>query len=294
VTPALEADHVSKRYRRRGPPALDAVDLALEPCGIAALVGPNGAGKSTLIRAWAGLEEPTAGRVRVLGVDAWRHRRRAVALLGYVPQAPTLYRSLTVREHIALAEAIRPGFDVDYAISRLRLLAVPLQSTGAELSGGQQAQVGLAIALGTRAPVLVLDEPLATLDPVSRREFLHLLRDSVAETGATCLLSSHVVSDIAEACDRIVVLGIGRKLLDEDLGWAIRRHWITLNREQELRIRDLTHVSEFVAADRSTLRLGVRGAAAPAQHHDGSGRPATLEEIVVGYLSLARQQSVVQ
>ena len=159
--------------------------------GITALVGPNGAGKSTLIKGWIGFERPTAGRLEVQGIDPWRDRVAAVGRLAYVPQAASLYRDLTVADHLALGATLRRGFDRAGAAERLDALAIPLGARAGELSGGQQAQVGLALALGTWAPVLLLDEPLASLDPLARREFLAVLVDAVRTTGATALLVAH-------------------------------------------------------------------------------------------------------
>ena len=204
---ALVAHGVGKRYRRGRPWALRDVDFSVPRGSITALVGPNGAGKSTLIKGCVGFERPTAGRLVVDGVDPWRDRGGAVRRVGYVPQAASLYRELTIDDHLAMAVAYRRAFDRPHAEARLRELDIPLAVRADELSGGQQAQVGLAIALGTRAPVLLLDEPLASLDPLARREFLHVLVTVVRAEGSTALLSSHVITDIEQACDRLLVLG---------------------------------------------------------------------------------------
>ncbi len=221
--PALSARAVAKRYRG-GVRALDGIDLDIPIGSITALVGPNGAGKSTLMKAWVGFERPSRGSVAVLGVDPWRDRAAALDRLGYVSQRPALYRGLTVRDHVALAVSLRPGFDAMLAERRLEELDIPLGQDSRTLSGGQQAQVMLALALGTHAPVLVLDEPLASLDPLARREFLHVLVDAVRAEGATAVLSSHVITDIEQACDRIVVLGTGHKILDEPIAAALATH----------------------------------------------------------------------
>jgi ABC-2 type transport system ATP-binding protein len=161
---------LAKRYRR-GVWALQGIDLALPAGGITALVGPNAAGKSTLIKTWVGFEKPTRGSARVAGIDPWRDRSAALAHFGYVTQSPSLYDGLTVEDHLDLARQLRPSFDRDYARRRMSELDIPLDRQGRDLSGGQQAQVALALALGTRAPILLLDEPLASLDPLARREF---------------------------------------------------------------------------------------------------------------------------
>ena len=123
-----------------------------------------------------------------------------------------------------MAMTLRRSFDPVVARRRLDDLDIPLTSRADELSGGQQAQVGLALALGVRAPVLLLDEPLASLDPLARREFLHVLTDAVRADGSTALLSSHVITDIEQACDRLLVLGGGSVLLDLSIAGAIAEH----------------------------------------------------------------------
>jgi ABC-2 type transport system ATP-binding protein len=282
MTNGFEAHGLGKRYRRRHW-ALRDVDVAVPAGSITALVGPNGAGKSTMIKAGVGFERPTAGRVLVDGVDPWRDRGSALLKVGYVPQSPSLYRELTVDDHVALAASLRPRFDAALARRRLDQLAIPLTSRADELSGGQQAQVGLALALGTRAPVLLLDEPLASLDPLARREFLHVLVDAVRADGATALLSSHVITDIEQACDRLLVLGGGRKLLDLSIAESIAAH-----RMVETRAPGDDVVGTFMDTDGSNVSL-VRSGAGTAPR----GRPASLEEVVLGHLAAGRTPHVV-
>jgi len=283
---ALEAIALTKRYGRRIW-ALKGVDLRIRTGSVTALVGPNAAGKSTLIKTWLGFERPTGGGVRVLGIDPRRDRQAALAHLGYVPQTPSLYRDLTVADHLALAADLRPGFDRPAAAHRLEQLAIPLDSRAGDLSGGQQAQVHLALALGTRARVLLLDEPLASLDPLARREFLHVLIDAVRSDGVTALLSSHVITDIEQACDRLVVLGVGRKLFDGSVVEALAEHRVGPVEAGDPAHR-LASVATFAEADGrlSTLYRSADGATA-----DGT-RPASLEEIVMGYLVSGRSAAV--
>jgi ABC-2 type transport system ATP-binding protein len=268
--PILEARALAKRYRRNVW-ALQGIDLELPAGGITALVGPNAAGKSTLIKTWVGFEKPTRGSVRVAGMDPWKDRSGALAHLGYVPQSPALYDGLSVDDHLDLARQLRPGFDRDYARERLAQLDIPPDRGGRDLSGGQQAQVALAIALGTRAPILLLDEPLASLDPLARREFLHILTDAVRGEGTTALLSSHIVTDVEQACDRLIVLGVGRVLLNDSVAGAMAAHAISATELPDA-------VASFGAPDGSRIWL-VRG--------DGD-RPATLDEVVLGYLASGR------
>jgi ABC-2 type transport system ATP-binding protein len=272
MTPILETKDLAKRYRR-GVWALGGIDVAIPAGGITALVGPNAAGKSTLIKTWVGFERPTRGSVRVAGIDPWQDRAAALDHIGYVPQSPALYDGLSVEDHLDMAVLLRPGFDRASARERLDQLAIPRDAGARSLSGGQQAQVALALALGTRADVLLLDEPLASLDPLARREFLHVVADAVSTDGATALLSSHIVTDVEQACDRLIVLGIGRVLLHASVADALAAHRIAAADEA---------VGEVIAsfAGPAGERLALQ--------RDGDGRSATLEEIVLGYLASTR------
>ncbi len=272
--PVLEARGLAKRYRR-GVWALGGIDLALPAGGITALVGPNAAGKSTLIKTWVGFEKPTRGSAAVMGIDPWRDRSKSLAHLGYVPQSPALYDGLSVADHLDLAAQLRPGFDRVYARERLAQLDIPANAGARNLSGGQQAQVALALALGTRAPILLLDEPLASLDPLARREFLHVLTDAVRVDGATALLSSHIVTDVEQACDRLIVLGVGRVLLNDSVASALAGHAISASERTDA-------VAAFASPDGSRIWL-VRGS---------GDRPATLDEVVLGYLASSRTGAV--
>jgi ABC-2 type transport system ATP-binding protein len=273
MTAALETIGLGKRYGLRRW-ALRDLDIAVEEGTITALVGPNGSGKSTLLKAWVGFERPTAGRLRIHGVDPVRQRGRAIALTGYVPQQPSLYRELSVADHLAFATIHRPGFDASLARGYLDDLSIPLVSRADQLSGGQQAQVGLALALGSRAPVLLLDEPLASLDPLARREFLRVLVDAVRASGATALLSSHVITDIEQACDHLIVLGGGRSLLAVSIADAIAGHSVV----DGVAGAAVSAIGTFPSPTGEPLTL-LRGR---------GGRAATLEEVVIGHLAAGR------
>jgi ABC-2 type transport system ATP-binding protein len=277
----LETHDLGKRYGR-GRWALRHVSITVPDGSITALVGPNGSGKSTMLKAWVGFERPTEGRLIVDGIDPWRDRGGALRRIGYVAQAPSLYRELTVDEHVGMAYTLRPGFDRALARRRLDDLEIPLTARADALSGGQQAQVGLALALGTRAPVLLLDEPLASLDPLARREFLHVLVDAVRAEGATALLSSHVITDIEQACDRLLALGNGETLLDISIHDAISTHRVVDISELPVDARPAgVLVGTFPGPAGERLSL-VRGDAS------AGGRPATLEEVVLGHLAAGR------
>ncbi len=273
---ALEAVALSKRYRRSGKWALRDVDLAIAAGTITALVGPNGAGKSTLIRSWMGFERPSSGSVRVAGIDPQADGPAAIAKVGYVSQSIVLYRGLTVGQHLDLARDLRVEFDMSGARERLDQLAIPIDQRGGDLSGGQAAQVALSIALGTGASVLLLDEPLASLDPLARHEFLNMLKGAVREEGRTALLSSHIVSDVEAICEEIVVLGQGRATLQAPIAQALAEHRI---------------IDESPAGAPGTVAAFARpggGLMTLVRSTDASLRTPTLEELVMGYLAAAR------
>ena len=279
---ALEARGASKVYRRGAAPALAGVDISIPPGSITALVGPNGAGKSTLMKAWVGFERPTNGQVLVHGIDPFRRRADVLDRVGYVPQQTALYRELTVADHLDLAASLRPSFDRVLAIRRLDDLAVPMNQPASRLSGGQQTQVSLALVLASGADTLLLDEPLAALDPLARREFIYLLVAGVRDRGATAVLTSHVATDVEQAADRLVILGAGKKLLDEEISTALASHRIVCGDAPTP--DDTTKVASFLGLGEVLTLIRTGAEQGPI---DGL-RSATLEELMLGYLAASR------
>lgn len=281
-TPILVAVDVTKRYGRVTR-ALNAVSLEVFPGQIVGIVGPNGAGKSTLMKTWVGFEAPTSGWVRVAGIDPRADAAAALRHLGYVPQSPALYRELSVSRHLGLAQALRHDFDRELAERRLAELGIPLDRLAGQLSGGQAAQVHLCIALGTRAEALLLDEPLASLDPLARREFIDILTDEVRTRGVTAVLTSHVVADVERACDRLVVLGVGRKLLDATLALVAAQHRLLPDGEPPVHpgMRPIERVE--------TLDRQVAWLVAVDPGLDVPAPIPTAEQVVLGYLLAGRR-----
>ncbi len=274
----LAAQGVGKRYGAKW--ALRDVSLELPRGTITALVGPNGAGKSTLLRIWVGFERATQGTATVLGADPWRQRVQTTAHLGYIAQHPSLYGRLTAQDHLEMAKRYRPGFDLEGATRRLSRLDIDPTARAGELSGGQQAQVGLVLALGTRAEILLLDEPLASLDPLARRDFLSLLVETSRELNATAVLSSHVVSDIPEVCDRVIVLAHGQVKLHDTVERAVRSHRIVDEADQPPGAPAVVGSFANMGAGRSVILLAPEGGTLSPR-----ARRATLEEVVIGYLA---------
>ena len=276
---ALRARALTKRYRRGRRPALDRVDLDVVPGVITALVGPNGAGKSTLIRCFLGFERPTGGFVTVAGIDPVRDRAGALACIGYVGQEPGLYHQLTADQHLALAAGLRTGFDRSGAAARLDDLAVPRDVPTSELSGGQQAQITLSLALGTRAPVLLMDEPVSRLDPLARRAFLSAVRAASREEGRTVLMSSHIVGDLVGFCDRLVVLAPAAVTFHGTIEEATGGHAV-------IPAADAAETDSMVAtfSDLTGRRVAL-------VRRQGAG-DASLDDVVLGYLAAANATRV--
>ncbi len=206
--PALRADRLGRRYGH----VWGLRDCTLEvPAGvIAGLVGPNGAGKTTLLEMIIGLLDPTEGQVSVFGVTSRARTAARLAQVGYVAQDHPLYRDFSVRDMFRFGRAMNPSWDQRLAQERMDALDIPLGRKIKALSGGQRAQVSLTMALAKRAPLLVLDEPVSSLDPVARLEFMRELMASAVGTGLTVIIASHVVAELERLCDWLIVLRGGR------------------------------------------------------------------------------------
>jgi ABC-2 type transport system ATP-binding protein len=276
---------LSKRYRG-GVHALRGVDLQVMPGEITALLGPNGAGKTTLLKILLGFEKPSAGRAAVYGLDPWRHRTESLANVGYVPQGTALYHGLSVADHLRLAQFHRPTLDLNQAKARLDTIGISGRSQAGKLSGGQQAQLLLAIALATHARLLLLDEPLASLDPLARREFLQAIRTAAAVDGATVILTSHIVSDIEEICTALAVIGDGQVRIHEPIATALTRHRLTDGHQD---VPDATRVGSFSGSSGQALGLWRLNDEPPSEttppDPQQPGRAPGLEDVVLGYLS---------
>jgi ABC-2 type transport system ATP-binding protein len=200
---ALETDRLGKRYGRTW--ALRDCSLHLPAGRIAALVGPNGAGKTTLLHMAVGLLRHDAGQVRVFGGSPYENTA-ILSEIGFVAQDTPLYRDFTAAKLVTMGSKLNLRWDAELARTRLAQLGIPPHQPVGKLSGGQRAQVALALALAKRPQLLLLDEPVASLDPLARREFLQALMGSVADAGTTVLLSSHILADLERVCDYLIVL----------------------------------------------------------------------------------------
>ena len=203
MTAVLRTADLGKRYRRRW--ALQDCTLEIPAGHVTGLVGPNGAGKTTLLNLIVGILSPTVGTIEVCGGRPAGSAEQ-LAKVGFVAQDTPTYSGLTVADHLRLGAHLNPRWDDAAARRRIQRLRLDPDQKAGRLSGGQQAQLALTLGLAKRPELLVLDEPVASLDPLARREFLQVLMEAVAEEEITVLLSSHVVSDLERVCDHVVVL----------------------------------------------------------------------------------------
>jgi len=221
VINAVEASGVGRRYGRIW--ALRGCSVALPEGQVAALVGPNGAGKSTLLNLIAGLLRPSEGTLQRFGRPV-SDRPEALARVGYMSQDTALYPTFTASELLRMGARLNPGWDDDWARERLTRLRLPANVPASNLSGGQRSQIALVLALAKRPRLLLLDEPLASLDPLARNDVMALLMQAVAETGMTVVLSSHIISDLVETCDWLVAISQGRVQVSGNIDELLDSH----------------------------------------------------------------------
>ena len=284
--PALRTDRLGRRYGR----AWGLRDCTLEvPAGaLAGLVGPNGAGKTTLLEMIIGLLEPTEGQVSVFGETSRAYQAATLARVSYVAQDHPLYRDFSVADMFHLGAAMNPGWDQELARARVDALGIPLKRKVRQLSGGQRAQVSLTMALAKRAPLLVLDEPVSSLDPVARIEFMREARAAAADNGLTVIISSHVVSELERLCDWLIVLADGHVQLAGPTGDLIAAHrLLTVPRatpDAELPGR-VIHRGDDGDGGRHTVvvRTDPVGPAVDARAGWQAG-PVSFEQLVMAYL----------
>ncbi|MGH8877285.1 MAG: ABC transporter ATP-binding protein [Stackebrandtia sp.] len=222
MEPALETDRLGKRYRKHW--ALQDCSLTVPSGRVAALVGPNGAGKTTLLHLAVGLLRPDSGQVRVFGQPV-HNNPEVLPDIGFVAQETPLYRDFTAAELVTMGGKLnRKRWDTALAHQRLAQLGIPPDRKVGKLSGGQRAQVALALALAKQPRLLLLDEPVASLDPLARREFLQTLMGSVADTGTTVVLSSHLLADVERVCDYLITLNESEVLLSGAVDELLAEH----------------------------------------------------------------------
>jgi ABC-2 type transport system ATP-binding protein len=203
MTAAVVARGLGKQYGRRW--ALTDCTLSIPAGHVVGLVGPNGAGKTTLLNLATGMLEPSTGTIEVLGGRPAGSPAQ-LARVGYVAQDTPTYAGLSVADHLRFGAHMNPGWDAALAQGRIEKLGLdPAQKAG-KLSGGQRAQLALTLAIAKRPELLILDEPIASLDPLARREFLQILMEATADQELSVVMSSHLVADLERVADYLVVL----------------------------------------------------------------------------------------
>ncbi len=280
--PALRAERLGKRYGHVW--GLRDCTFAVPAGSVVGLVGPNGAGKTTLLALAVGLLTPTEGQVEVFGEASRAYTGATLARVSYLAQDHPLYRSFSVADMFHFGRSMNPSWDQELAEMRMDALGIPLGRKVKELSGGQQAQVSLTIALAKRSPLLILDEPVASLDPIDLIEFMRDVMAACAEGGLTVIIASHVVSELERLCDWLIVLGGARRagpiddLLDGHRMLTVPRP--TPDGELPGTVIDRAdsdrHSSVIVAADLGQL--------AAAQRPGWQAEPVGFEQLVLAYL----------
>ncbi len=283
----IQASGLGKAYRRTW--ALRDCTLAIPEGHVVGLVGPNGAGKTTLLRLATGMLTPTRGTITVLGQRPAAGPAQ-LARVGFVAQDTAVYARLTVAGHLRLGAWLNPGWDDDLAQQRIGQLALNPKQRAGSLSGGQRAQLALTLAMAKRPELLILDEPVASLDPLARREFLQGLMEAVAEQRLSVVLSSHLVADLERVCDYLVVLVASRVRIAGEVSDLLashrrlsgpRRDPGTLPAGQEVITESHTdkQTNLLVRTDRPVLD--------PAW----AVKPVGLEDLVLAYMSWAGDEA---
>jgi ABC-2 type transport system ATP-binding protein len=276
----IQTRGLSKRYRRVT--GLSDATVTVPEGRISALIGPNGAGKTTLLRLLAGLARPTGGEVTVLGSRPSQDSA-FLAGIGFLAQEIPLYRRFTAEDHIRIGAHLNARWDEASVRQRLESLSIPLGQRVGTLSGGQRAQLALALTLAKRPRLLLLDEPVAALDPLARRQFLARLAEAVADGGLTVVLSSHLIADLERTCDHLILLAAARVQLCGDIDTLLAEHQVLVGPAKDTTAieRDHTLVQAVRTARQTTLLIRRNGPVIdPAYEASDVG----LEELVLGYM----------
>ncbi|MGH9091476.1 MAG: ABC transporter ATP-binding protein [Acidimicrobiales bacterium] len=276
----VEASGLGKRYG--GTRALRDCSLAVPAGHVAALVGPNGAGKSTLLNLAAGLSSPSEGALTVLG----GHPPGSPAALdgiAFVAQDTPLYRTLSAGDMLHLTRNLNRRFDHAYAEARLAELGIPLKRKAGRLSGGQQAQLALTLALARRPRLLVLDEPVAMLDPIARHDFMATVLAAAADGGVSVLLSSHVLAELERVADYLVLMSQGRVQMAGEVDDLLDGHRMLTGPAAEAEAYAGQPVVHARRAE-AQAHLLVRATADDPVPPGWEAHPVGLEELALAYL----------
>jgi len=283
MTAILRAEGLGKRYRQRW--ALRDCTLQVPSGRVVGLVGPNGAGKTTLLHMAVGLLEPTAGSIDVLGARPAATPAQ-LGRVGFVAQQTPLYGSLSVADHLQLGAWLNPAWDGALAQTRIDELGLDRRQRAGKLSGGQQAQLALTLAIAKRSELLVLDEPVASLDPLARREFLQRLMEAVADDDISVILSSHLIADLERVCDYLVVLAGSQVQLAGDVEELLASHHRLVGARRDTRTipSDQDVIEESHTERQTSLLVHTDG---PILDPAWTVEPVGLEDMVLAYMRRA-------
>jgi ABC-2 type transport system ATP-binding protein len=276
----VEASGLGKQYGSTW--ALRDCSLAIPAGHVTALVGPNGAGKTTLLQLVVGLAAPSAGGVAVLG-GRWPGSPAALDGIAFVAQETPLYKNLSAADMLHLTRNLNRRFDQASAEARLAELGIPLQRKAGRLSGGQQAQLALTLALARRPRLLVLDEPVAMLDPIARHDFMATVLTAAVDDGVSVLLSSHVLVELERVADYLIVLSRGRLQMAGELDDLLASHRVLTGPAAEAgryAERPVVHVRRAAAQAHLLVRATVDDPVPPGWE----AHPVGLEELALAYL----------
>ena len=283
MSAVIEARGLDKKYGRRW--ALRDCDLVVPEGVVAGLVGPNGAGKSTLLNLAVGLLAPTAGTIEVLGGRPGAGPEQ-LGKVGFVAQDTPTYSSLSIADHFSLGARLNPRWDAEFAETRMHELGLDRDRKLGKLSGGQRAQIALTLAVAKRPELLLLDEPVASLDPLARREFLQSLMGVVADRGITVVLSSHLVADLERVCDYLVVLVDSQVQVCGEVEGLLSTHKRLIGPRRDTPLPGNQHVLESSHTDKqSTLLVRTDD---PIHDPAWTVQGMSLEDLVLAYMSQAR------
>ena len=274
------ATGLSKRYGAKW--ALRNCTFSISQGRVCGLVGANGAGKTTLLRMLCGLSRSSAGRAEVAG-KAPADDASFLSEVGYLAQDVPLYRHWSIEDHLRMGANLNPRWDDHTARERLRALHIPIDQRVGTLSGGQRAQVGLAIALAKQPRVLLLDEPVAALDPLARRSFLSTLTEAVADGALTVMLSSHLVADLERVCDHIVVLTESRTVLTDGVDRILAGHRLLTGARRDTSGIEREHTVLRIERTHRQVSMWVR-LNGPVHDPHWEVTELSLEEIMLAYL----------
>jgi len=290
MTSVLEAGHLGKRYGRRW--ALSDCTLTIPSGRVVGLVGPNGAGKTTLLHLAVGLLQPTVGTIQVLGAQPAEGPAQ-LGRVGFVAQETPIYATLSVGDHLDLGAWLNPSWDGDLAVARVQQLGLDPRQPAGKLSGGQCAQLALTLAIAKRPELLILDEPVASLDPLARREFLQYLMEAVAEHELSVVLSSHLVADLERVCDYLVVLVASRVRVTGAIEELLASHHRLIGPRRDLaRLPANQRVVTASHTDRqSTLLIQTDG---PILDPAWAVEEIDLEDLVLAYMGQGNDTEVQQ